>query len=87
MTPNSSSDNEINVYCDWLTDNGFDSDEIRFENVEQNIWILEGNGAACGNIIATSGQYVGGGGIGFSAGIGDMVGGIRIGRIVGSRIN
>lgn len=40
MTPNSNSENDINVWCDWLTDNGQEqlADEIRFEDIIQNLW-------------------------------------------------
>lgn len=43
MTPNSNNDNEINVYCDWLTDNGYQNlaDEIRFEYSTTNCWCNE----------------------------------------------
>lgn len=43
MTPNSSNDNEINVWCDWLTDNGHEqlADEIRFEEVYLLDWDWE----------------------------------------------
>lgn len=46
MTPNSNSDNEINVWCDWLTDNGQNSDEIRFEEIQDYgfYWIYRING-------------------------------------------
>lgn len=38
MTPNSNNENEINVYCDWLTDNGCQNlaDEIRFDSPNQD---------------------------------------------------
>lgn len=38
MTPNSNNENEINVYCDWLTDNGYQNlaDEIRFDSPNQD---------------------------------------------------
>lgn len=47
MNPNSNSDAEINVWCDWLTDNGRQdlADEIRFE--EQNVgWYYEARSSA-----------------------------------------
>lgn len=40
MTPNTNHDNDINVWCDWLTDNGYNSDEIRFEQPNEN-WSYE----------------------------------------------
>lgn len=41
MTPNTNHDDEINVYCDYLTDNNIDSDEIRFEDAQYNNWVYE----------------------------------------------
>lgn len=40
MTPNSNHDNDINIYCDWLTDNGYLADEIRFDE-EIPYWHFE----------------------------------------------
>lgn len=43
MTPNTSSDNEINIYCDWLTDNGHEhlANEIRFDELDtNNCWAI-----------------------------------------------
>lgn len=44
MIPNSNNDNEINVYCDWLTDNGQEhlADEIRFDQPEMG-WEFDNN--------------------------------------------
>lgn len=35
MTPNSNHDDEINIWCDWLTDNGQEdlANDIRFEEI------------------------------------------------------
>lgn len=43
MTPDTNHDNEINIYCDWLTDDGQEqlANDIRFEEMI-NHWYLEG---------------------------------------------
>lgn len=43
MQPNTNSDAEINVYCDWLTDNGQDqlATDTRFDESLANTWYPE----------------------------------------------